>query len=93
MNEAWYRLLSILVFTAGFWEGPAAILYRVVGDDHGTAMRPVNYLDSPWNYIVSVAVMVVAFALLAVLDKGRERALARERDAGAARAHEGTHAG
>ncbi len=93
MNEAWYRLLSILVFTVGFWEGPAAILYRVIGDDHGTTMRPVNHLDAPWNYVASAAVMVVAFALLAVLDKGREKALARGRDAGAARTRTGTHAG
>ncbi|WP_030672338.1 hypothetical protein [Streptomyces rimosus] len=93
MNEAWYRLLSILVFTAGFWEGPAAILYRVISDDHGTPMRPVNYLDAPWNYVASGAVIVAAFALLAVLDKGREKALARDRNAGAARTHTGTHAG
>ncbi|OKI09525.1 hypothetical protein A6A06_02245 [Streptomyces sp. CB02923] len=93
MNEGWYRLLSILVFTAGFWEGPAAVLYRVFGDDHGTPMRAVNYLDSPWNYVASGVIALLAFALLAVLDKGREKALARARDAGAARAHAGTHTG
>ncbi|MEV5593146.1 hypothetical protein [Streptomyces sp. NPDC052496] len=89
MHESWYRLLSILVFTAGFWEGPAAVLHRILGDDHGTAMRPVNYLDAPWNYVVSGAVVVATVVLLAVLDKGREKALARERNAGAARGHAG----
>ncbi|MFK8849054.1 hypothetical protein [Streptomyces sp. Ac-502] len=91
MNEAWYRLLSILMFTAGFWEGPAAILYRIVGDDRGHPMRPVNYLEAPWNFVASGAAIVVAVVLLAVLDKGREKALARERGTGAARAHAGAH--
>ncbi|MFH8348140.1 hypothetical protein [Streptomyces sp. NPDC018045] len=86
MNEGWYRLLSVLTFVAGFWEGPAAILYRVIGDDDGTVMRAANYLDEPWNYVASGAVIVVSAALLAVLDKGRTKALARERGAGAARA-------
>lgn len=93
MQEAWYRLLSILVFTAGFWEGPAAVLYRVVGDDHGHPMRPVNYLDAPWNFVASGVATAVTVVLLAVLDKGREKALARERDAGDARAHAGSHTG
>lgn len=76
MNEGWYRLLSVLVLVAGFWEGPAAILYRIVSDDDGTVMRAANYLDAPWNYVASGAVIVVTVLLLGVLDKGRRKALA-----------------
>ncbi|MFH8406623.1 hypothetical protein ACH4FX_17795 [Streptomyces sp. NPDC018019] len=93
MNEGWYRLLSLLTLVAGFWEGPAAILYRIIGDDDGTVLRAANYLDGPWNYVVSGAAIVVTVALLAVLDKGRQKALARERDAGGARTQTGTHTG
>ncbi|MFF4949262.1 hypothetical protein ACWC2K_21580 [Streptomyces chattanoogensis] len=78
MNEGWYRLLSVLTGFIGFWQGPMAIFYRLTQDDTGTPMRAANYLGSPWCYIVAAAVAAVCAALLAVLDKGRKKALARD---------------
>ncbi|MFJ9416162.1 hypothetical protein ACIRPT_18550 [Streptomyces sp. NPDC101227] len=78
MNEGWYRLLSVLTAFLGFWQGPMAIFYRLTRDDTGDPMRAANYLDNPWCYIIAAAVIAVCLTLLAVLDKGRKKALARE---------------
>ncbi|MFF7725321.1 hypothetical protein [Streptomyces sp. NPDC008001] len=79
MHESWYRLLSIVVFVVGLWEGPLAVVYRLVSDDGGTVLRAANYLPSPWCYVVAAGASVVAYAVLAVLDTGRKKALAREK--------------
>ncbi|MFF7019497.1 hypothetical protein ACFY97_00545 [Streptomyces klenkii] len=41
-------------------------------------MRAANYLSSPWCYVAVVAGLF-AYAVLAVLDAGRKKALAREK--------------
>ncbi|TJZ45158.1 hypothetical protein FCH28_27705 [Streptomyces piniterrae] len=78
VDEGWYRLLSVLTAFAGIWEGPLAITYRLVSGDDGTPLRAANYLPGPWCYLVAVAAALVAFAVLAVLDNGRKKALARQ---------------
>ncbi|MGK5547502.1 hypothetical protein ACSNOH_22615 [Streptomyces sp. URMC 127] len=78
MHEAWYRLISIVVCVVGVWQGPLAIVYRLVSDDGGTVMRAANYLPSPWCYVVAVVAGLVAYGVLAVLDAGRKKALARQ---------------
>ncbi|MEU9110930.1 hypothetical protein AB0D04_03760 [Streptomyces sp. NPDC048483] len=77
MNEGYYRLLSVLTLALGFWQGPMAIFYRLTRDDTGTPMRAANYLASPWCYLVAGAATAACCALLAVLDSGRKKALAR----------------
>ncbi|MDT3400254.1 hypothetical protein RKE29_27175 [Streptomyces sp. B1866] len=78
MDEGWYRLLSVLVAVPGLWEGPLSVAYRLAGDGGGTWLRAPNYLAAPWCYLAAVGATVVALALLAVLDEGRRRALARD---------------
>ncbi len=79
MHEAWYRVMSIVVLVVGVWEGPLAILYRLVSDDEGTVLRAANYLPSPWCYPAAVTAAVLLYGVLAVLDAGREKALARQK--------------
>ncbi|WP_367135674.1 MULTISPECIES: hypothetical protein [Streptomyces] len=78
MHEAWYRFMSIVVCVVGVWEGPMTIIYRLVSDDGGSVMRAANYLSSPWCYVVAVVAGLFAYAVLAVLDAGRKKALARQ---------------
>ncbi|MCQ8768526.1 hypothetical protein [Streptomyces telluris] len=78
MHEAWYRVLSIAALVVGVWEGPLSIVYRLVSDDEGTVLRAANYLPSPWCYVVATAAALLTFGVLAVLDAGREKALARQ---------------
>ncbi|MFI1796309.1 hypothetical protein ACH427_02960 [Streptomyces sp. NPDC020379] len=78
MNEAWYRLGMLLVFIAGFWEGAAALFFRLFTAKEPSLMIAVNYLSAPWCYVGAVAVVLVTFAVVAVLDAGHKKALARE---------------
>ncbi|MFI9202290.1 hypothetical protein [Streptomyces sp. NPDC053048] len=75
MDEGWYRLGMLLVLVAGFWEGVMAIVFRVFTDKEPSVMTAVNYLPAPWCHIAAVAVMIVAFAVIAVLDARHKRVL------------------
>lgn len=77
MDEGWYRLLSVVTLVLGFWQGPMALGHRLFADDRGTVMRAANYLPAPWCYLVAGTATVLCVALLAVLDSGRKKALAR----------------
>ncbi|WKK25092.1 hypothetical protein QZH56_05585 [Streptomyces olivoreticuli] len=77
MDEAWYRLGMLLTFIAGFWEGAAALFFRLFTGKEPSVMIAVDYLPSPWCYIGAVAVMAVTFGVVAVLDAGHKKALAR----------------
>ncbi|MFH8788667.1 hypothetical protein [Streptomyces roseoverticillatus] len=79
MHEAWYRVMSIVVLIVGVWEGPLAIVYRLVSGDEGTVMRAANYLPSPWCYVVAVVAALLLYGVLAVLDTGHKKALARQK--------------
>ncbi|MEV6670178.1 hypothetical protein [Streptomyces sp. NPDC051162] len=78
MDEGWYRPGMLLVFIAGFWEGAAALFFRLFMGKEPSPMIAVNYLPAPWCYVGAVAVVLVAFAVVAVLDTGHKKALARE---------------
>lgn len=75
MDEAWYRLGMLLVLIAGFWEGLAALFFRLFTGKEPSPMIAVNYLPSPWCYVGAVAVMAVTFAVIAALDSAHQKVL------------------
>jgi hypothetical protein len=71
-EKSWDALLW-LCFAVGFWEGILPIVLTLTGRGYWGLAFPA-LLPSPWVWIVSGTVVVVAFALLVVLDRmKRER--------------------
>ncbi|MCA6096567.1 hypothetical protein LE181_30955 [Streptomyces sp. SCA3-4] len=79
MNEGWYRLGMLLVLVAGFWEGVMAVVLRLFTDKGPGVMTAANYLPGPWCYVAAAAVVAAAFAVIALLDAGHRKVLAREK--------------
>jgi hypothetical protein len=75
VDDGWYRLAMILTLIAGIWEGPIAIIFRVFTDKGPSVMVAANYLPSPWCYVAAGAAAVAAFAVIAVLDTRRKKAM------------------
>lgn len=75
MDEARYRLLMLITLIVGFWEGPMAIVFRAFTDKGPNALVAANYLAAPWCYVVALAAAAVAFAVIAVLETRRKRAM------------------
>ncbi|MFE0019471.1 hypothetical protein [Amycolatopsis sp. NPDC059021] len=78
MDEGWYRLGMVVVGLAGFWEGVMAIVFRLFTDKEPSVMSAANYLPAPWCYVVAGVIAAVAFAIVAALDSGHKKALARK---------------
>lgn len=83
MDEGWYRLGMLLTLVVGFWEGVMAVVFRLFTDKDPSVMTAVNYLAAPWCYVAAAGVAAVAFAVIAVLDAGHKKALARKEAADA----------
>jgi hypothetical protein len=65
------------VGVVGIREGLVAIILKLIGRDSPNGGSLALYLPSPWCYVVASGVVVVAFAVLVVVDKARLAASAR----------------
>ncbi|MDR6318415.1 hypothetical protein J3R03_002611 [Actinoplanes couchii] len=65
----------VLTLFVGVWEGPIAIVFRVFTDKGPNVLVAANYLPSPWCYLVAVAAATIAFAVIAVLETRRKKAM------------------
>jgi hypothetical protein len=75
VNDAWYRLAMLLTLAVGVWEGPIAIIFRVFTDREPSPLVAANYLPAPWCYVVAVAAAALAFAVIALLQTRRRKAV------------------
>lgn len=74
MDDAGYRLAMLLTLIAGFWEGPMAVILRAFTDKGPNVLVAANYLPAPWCYVAAVAAAALAFAVIAVLERRRQKA-------------------
>jgi hypothetical protein len=75
MDDGWYRLAMLLTLVVGMWEGPIAIVFRVFTDRGPNPLVAANYLPAPWCYVAAVAAAALAFAVIALLETRREKAV------------------
>lgn len=85
MDDGWYRLGMLLTLVAGIWEGPIAIIFRLVTDKGPSPFVAANYLPAPWCYVAAVAAAAIAFAVIAALEGRRKRAVSASTKADAPR--------
>lgn len=71
MDDGWYRLIEALVAIIGIREGLVTIILKLIGRDDPGWMNLPLYLPGAWCYAGSAAIVVIAFATLAMLDKAR----------------------
>lgn len=67
-----YDGLSSLVFLVGIYEGVLPFVGKLFGW-HLKLALPLQ-LDGPWWWLVSIAVLIVAVALLERIDRAKKRA-------------------
>jgi hypothetical protein len=72
----------LLVLAAGVWEGPMAIIFRLSTDKAPDVLTAANYLPRPWCYVAAVSAMIAALVVIAVLDAGHKRVMARTKRSG-----------
>lgn len=70
-----YDAASAVVFLVGLYNGLAPFVSRLLFDGDLLLALPLR-LGAPWWWITSLAVLVVTFVLLALIDQAKDRALA-----------------
>jgi hypothetical protein len=75
-----YDAVSAVVFLVGLYNGLAPFASRLVFDGDLLLALPLR-LGAPWWWITSLAVLVVTFVLLTLIDQAKDRALATAPDA------------
>lgn len=73
MDGKTYDLLSFVTLFAGVWLGVVPLVVKLLGGDHFRIALTLA-LPTPYDVVVAVAVVLVAFLLLVVIDGAKKKA-------------------